>query len=430
MKTLAILLGICMIIFACKDDEPGVEVFTVEIIDGYLPQPADNWIIVSNSSGELLDYQLLQPGIFTLQAVELPSDNLLNISLLNRGTSNPNINFFSMTTYTGIPAGETWVLAPLPEIDSDPNPGEANVQITNLPPIETLNVTFSKLWEGRFNTQGTVIDNGTTSEGSFVLPLSEAQTDILISVNPQYLDESIPPDFESKYYWLSDLTDGQQINLEFPTDFFSYDQQFEIEVPDANTQVLLDVYGFEDLDATYGTGFVFTSSLAIYPINKIGAFFNDGFNHYETVMTVNNNNGSYTYKKVGDPPAPEDLNARSLDFQIQNSSFNSFAFSASPEFQIVESGWVNQVDNNGVLNTLSWTVFSERSMVNYPVLVNFPEELVQDNPALDTDNLDNTFNRFIYNIDNRTYEDFVDKSIVEPRVHKQLEEVYQLSKFD
>ncbi len=431
MKALAVLLGICMIIIACKDDdEPGVEVFTLEIEEGYLPQPANTWVLVSNSDGELLDYQLLQPGTFSLQAANIPSDNLLNISIMNQGTSNPAVNFFSVTTYTGIDLGESWVLGPPPDINGDPSPGEVNVDITNLPPIETLNVTFSKGLEGRVIPQGTIIDNGATSEGSFVIPLSEAQTEILIAVNPQYLDESVPPAFESKYYWLTDLTDGQQLNLEFPTDFLSYEKKFSVTLPPNNTNVFLDISGFQDLDATYGAGFYFTSTLAIYPIDEVEAFFNDGYNYYETYMTINYNNGSTSYRKVGSAPTLEDLSVRNLDFQMLNTSFNNYSFEASPEFQIIESGWFNQLEENGVFNSLSWRVFADRANVNFPVLINFPQELVRDHPVLSTENLDNTYNQFHYYIDNKTYDDFVDKSIRQPRVYKQLEEVYQMSKFD
>ena len=50
---------------------PGMLIFTLEAGDGYLPQPSDNWIIISSSSGNLLDYQLLQAGTFMLE--ESPS---------------------------------------------------------------------------------------------------------------------------------------------------------------------------------------------------------------------------------------------------------------------------------------------------------------------------------------------------------------------
>ena len=429
MKKLFAVLMVAGSLFACQDDEaPMSAIFTIEIGEGYLPQPADNWILVSNTDGQLLDYQSLQTGTIILQASEVPDDQKLNISLLSRGTSNPNINFFSMVTYTGIDAGESWSLQ-RPQINADPVIGSANVKIINLPAVETVNVTFSKEFEGRVVTQGDLSNNGDYWEADLVVPLSQSQTDILISVNPLYLDPSIPPDFESKYYWLSQLTDGQQIDLDFEIDFLSYQEQFSLDIPDQAGDVILDISGFQDLDATYGAGFVFTSSLAIYPINQIEVFFNQGFNVYETSFTLSNGSGSTDYHKVGEAPSLEDLSSRDLDFQILDASFHNYAFNASPEFQVVENGWFNQMVDNGLVNSLSWQVYSEVDEVNFPVLLNFPEELVAENPVLSTDNLDNTYNRFIFNIDGQSYQDFLDKVIRQPSATKRLEEVYQLTKF-
>ena len=190
-----------------------------------------------------------------------------------------------MTTYTGIDIGESWSWR-VPQINTDPIIGSANVKIINLPAVEMLNLTFSKEFEGRVTTQGNVSNNGAYWEADLVVPISQSQTDILITVNPQYLDQSIPPDFKSKYYWLSQLTDGQQVSLDFDQDFLLYQEQFSLEIPHEAGDVFLDISGFQDINATYGAGFVFTSSLAIYPINEIQAFFNQGFDVYETSYTT------------------------------------------------------------------------------------------------------------------------------------------------
>ena len=271
-----------MLFNGCQDDEqPWVDAFTLIIEEGYLPDPVDNWVIVSDSDGQLLDYQLLQTGTFTLQAPHISSDSKLNISLLSRGTSNPNINFFSMTTYTGIDPGDTWTLQQLLPVNPDPIIGYADITINNLPPQGSVEVIASKILEGRVYYTGNLTDKGNTTDLEMQIPISKMQKDVLISVSPQFYDQSIPTFPTSKHNLLSDLASDQQIILDFNIDFIAFDQSFTLDIPSNASSSFLSIYGFNDL-STYGEGFIFTSTIASYPIDAIGGFFNTGFDYYET----------------------------------------------------------------------------------------------------------------------------------------------------
>jgi len=148
------------------------------------------------------------------------------------------------------------------------------------------------------------------------------------------------------------------------------------------------------------------------------------------ILRRGNNNGLTQYRKVGDAATISDLGPRDIDFQIQDNTFNNFTFNASSEFQIVETNWFNQMEIDGVFNTLSWTIYSDRQDSSFPVLTSFPGELAADNPVLNTEDLENSHNGFIHNIDNKTYEDLLDQTIRQPNVGKQLEEVYKMTKFN
>jgi hypothetical protein len=91
------------------------------------------------------------------------------------------------------------------------------------------------------------------------------------------------------------------------------------------------------------------------------------------------------------------------------------------DYQSLQTGTI-------ILQT-SEVLYSGVDEVIFPVLLNFPEELVAENPVLSTDNLVNTYNRFLFNIDGQSYQDFLDKVIRQPSATKRLEEVYQLTKF-
>lgn len=433
VRNLVIFLAVAATLASCaEDDEPSIQVFSIEVGDGFLPTNASTWIILSDSEGNLLSEQRLEPGIFQLNANQIPSDNRLNVSVLT--IAEPNIgvpgSILSVETYTGIAAGENWTWKLPDPIIADPIVGSFNLQVTNLPPVETLGWSLSKGLEGQVVPSGNIADNGATSEANLVVPLSEAQDEILISVVNNFVDETIPPAFEPKYFLLTDLVNDQQVSLDFNTDFVPFDEQVTFETPETYNNISLTVNGFQDLSETYGSGFIFTWSTYLFKVNEMSASFNTGLNYYQTSKRIQFSDGASTYRKLGAAPTNQDLAPRDLDFQVQNTSFENYAFTASQEFQIVQTNWYKEQENNGVIDVLNWTVYADRDQAAYPVLNSFPPALTRDYPVLSPENLTNAYSRFIFNVDNKTFDDFLERNARRPISDKQLEEVYELTKFN
>ncbi len=431
-KFLYLAIGISIINGGCKDDEPRAEVFTLQVQEDYIPDHLDMWVIISDSDGELLDFNVLTPGVLHLDANQTSIDNTLNISFLSKRNNfgaPTSVNTFEMITYTGVDVGDTWFLRGPQAIELN-QAGNANLQVTNLPSAAGVELIISSFLVGRVDYEGGITDSGTNFEANLVVPIPELPRDLLVSVSPQFLDGAMPPTFTPKYYSIGNLVDGQQINLDYQRDFIPFDNEITIEPSNNSFSGFLSIRGVQDLNIQ-SEGVIFTSSSFIHQLDTLEGFFNSGLNYYETNLHFNTINGSTHYHKVGDPPTTEDLAPRDLNFEMLRTSFFDYSIhSASPEFQMIESGWGNQLQTGDIFSSLIWTIFSDINETHYPVLTSFPGELVSEYPVFNIDNLENFQNRCIYNIDGRSYEDYLNSIFKQPSSLKQLEEVYNLNKFN
>jgi hypothetical protein len=334
---------------SCSSDDPGPEnitplksVFELAIKNGgiSLPAGATEWIIASDVSGKLLDYEKLETtGKFNLAAPESFDEEKIRISFLRIVEGTDTYQYY-LRSYNHIGVNSSWnfVASQMPATDPEL---PFKVNISHYPKTASHNISISQ--------RGGEITSFTTQRDQEVLSLDfhlfKSSKDLIISLTQ--------PGSEPLFYKI-DSPSGETIDLDFAADFKSFDNAFNVPLP-GNNSYLASIRGVDDLndeviEAFSGNSFVTTSGGGADNFVTLGYL--DGYNYYYSLLLGTKNstpfNQSFHYEKMGAKPTFEDFQIPDSKVAISNSSIDNFQASLLTEFQYYGITWALSLAKPGI----------------------------------------------------------------------------------
>ena len=375
-----------------KPKEPETEVYFT--LNTYPPpnegQPEENWVILHDENGKLLDYSSYEAG--DKLEFEAASDSLtstISVSYLRYFESNGQ-KIHRISTTTGREKGLVENFGPYSTIENETpiKTGEFDILIENIPNPENVGYPVKvELSSGR----GRLGVSGSGKGYSYGIELElggvqkfEGFDDYLISI----LDHNN----ELRYYYFNNPL-GEDISLDYRTDFQEMENDISFVLPE-NINFNLNIAGFNEgqqYDAYKGY-WIHDSIFADLPTNPLRVGYTDIFSKYRTIFNITMEGYFYGIIKYGEP-----LEALTIpdkpNIQITDSSFNMFRFDVDIDYLSYSYNWVYS-DNPGSIPTTRthWGVSADKG--SSPTIGNLPTELLEKYPDLSIDLLEPTGTSF------------------------------------
>jgi hypothetical protein len=366
--------------------EPTSEVyFTIDILPSFAPFIGDNWLIIHNDNGELLDFRQYEIGdqlVFETSSTELATTESLTITNLDIGNVGQEI--YALRTYAEVKKGSVWNFKT--PINDVPDPIEDDHEFYNLSIINATSIR-------RYNVQSSKYGLNADSFYSQNAPIIERT--YVLQKNHTYLLAIEDVNGSLKYLFFNTSENETNIDLDYDQ-FLAYDYILETELPDysqfAATTRGHNSMNFDDVGYDLDSKFYFNSETLT---SKLG--FIDGLESYATELEIQMGKIRYGYFKYGsDQPQQIDVISNPI-FEIENSSILDFRFSTEVNFVRQRSFWKYPVTLQSTNNVnILWTLFSESNSIK---LNPFPDELLSSYPKLDIANLQLNYTQ-LYTISN------------------------------
>jgi len=362
---------------------------TINVAENLPTSGSDNWILVHNSQGELLDFKSYESGenlIFETEANNVTDE--LNITLFDYTVEFASTNH-TIGTYTKIPKGSVWNFKPN---RSQPNLNDLTGDIVGSMTLNLTNVIgpFIVQFSNEFRALG-----GNTTQS--VIPVDISNSITLYENTNEHLISIIDGNGELRYKTVSGLQVDDEITIDY-SEFLLFDDILEVEIPD-NGEYFAAVYGFEEgqeLRVSPGNaGFLHNLIFPIYNEYVVADPLPLGYlNRFENFLThfyFENDTFFYSYKKYGEKSEGITI-PQNPTLTLENEAISEFAFSTNQEFDRVLNLWqTSQGERNVDFIRTDWAVHSsDNSSV---VIGSFPQEILGNYPDMDLENLEYTTTR-------------------------------------
>lgn len=374
-----LVFSIAMFLISCASDDSIPELYFTYKANTDTSE-SDNWIIIHNENGELLDYNKYEENDFIkFETLNPLLTDKISVTLFSYSQTNSD-TFHGIKTTTGVDKGTVWDDKPrlINEGKRNTSIGDFNFTLNNFPSIELLNIS---------NENGE-IGGGLSGTGSNGLWTYSASNYTLYEKN-DYLFTIAEPILDAKYYFLEDIQDGDDISIDY-SEFKLFDSYLNIDIP-SNTTYLLVLLGFEDYqDYSISEGYVLNQ---IFPFdrndlnqNLLQIGYLDRFTKYRTQFRVNFDNYTYNYLKNGSKPN-EIIVPKDPTFNINDNSLQNFKFSTDVNFVKYVGKWSY---STGIRNTdwivSTWEVESQTNLDHK--IGELPKEIIMSYPKLKINSLE------------------------------------------
>lgn len=373
--------------------EPKPEVyFTLNVADNYTPQDNEDWIIIHDNTGKILDYSQLENGSnYIFEALENDLPNSFSITTFRHVllTSSMASRFF-LSTYPEILKGSIWNYS----LSPNGGPRETNPTVPGLFSIEVQNIpgyiesTLSSL------ENISPIRSYTYQRGSNNLSLQE----IDIYEDNNYLLSILDSNNDLKYTTVENVENNLQVVLNY-NDFLNFDNYVIINLPNQEIEYTYFINGLAaDIEYIGNDGFMYQHNLILsegkLPFNQLKLGYLDEFAKNKTYfsITMKDEGYSYSYNKQGTRPEAIVIPEKP-SFVINGESINNFEFTTSMEYLYSSSSWFALEETSGPPPELggpnpdstNWTVFAAPN--SNPKIDEIPSQITAKYPNLNLDSL-------------------------------------------
>ncbi|WP_420601850.1 hypothetical protein [Flagellimonas sp.] len=362
--------------------------FTFTIDQSINTSEQDNWILIHDENGKLLDYKSYESGE-TLEFEDLENNLTENIHISlfhhriittqDQNNQPQQTDQHTGTTYTSIPIKNHWTHSKYPtkleqktELTAN---GEFSLHLSNFPnPDNVLNGFFSTMRHGNLST---VVAPSFGSFSIFNPNTNTLELNGLASYNenPNYLMTVLNQEnYEMRYSFFKKTENSANLNLDY-NEFEVLDNIYNLPVLPDNQSYLFQHVGFEtETSFKSDTGYFILGPQGSPDLNgngiPVGTL--DQFEFYRTWLSYSTNEYSYHLNQDGPNMSIESYpEAPSVS---SNGNINSFDFSTTADYLRREDSWI------GSDNTTNWKVVCDAN--TYPKLSEFPEELITLFPSL------------------------------------------------
>lgn len=380
--------------------------FTLNVAPNWLSEDSiDNWIIIHDENGNLLDYSKYKNGDeLSFEAINDSVSENLRITTLSyfKYTSEEKRNYY-LNTYPNVPKNSIWNLKILSSTGDalleNPIIGKFNLKVDNIPgvKIHTLSV------DNRINNQSANIKISESNSQYYQLNINE----IDLTERDNYFLSILDGDNNLKYIFFDNIQNGENINLDYQ-DFKDFDSYLNIDLP---PQQYLKLYPTvlaypeytTQTNAVYTFNHPYDSSYWNLGLDFIKIGYLNEFKKYEIRFELSLDGYSYNYVKIGSKTnnlsIPEMPNITYKDYSIYD-----FSFSTNTEYHRKTNTWKYNSDNSST----TWSIFSDsKSNLNFNHL---PEEITNTYPDINIDAM--KFNRSELYLIGESQTDFIKNTFV------------------
>jgi hypothetical protein len=367
-------------LFSCNGDDDkktAVPLLTVVVDESYTVD-GDNWIFVTDLSGDVLDTKSYATGQ-TITFNSTKDADKINVTIF-QGHDAGNLKELSFRTYTNLDRGDSLKLNLT--ISTPPNAiGDATIELSNYGDGD--NVPASLLFSNTFGWSS----SATGGVADVVVTLPQSPADVLVTG----YRSGVPV-----YSWVNALATDDIAEKDFST-FDAFPRQFKLDYPGVSSGYVVGFY------AGNATPYYFNNSSQLdqsaFKTNTPTLGYLEGFDHYQTYVFNQNDNGTVNYYKTGSVNTSIVIPA--FTFSLTTPDIKNFSFNFSEDYTYFDAQWQYQEDANWV----HWNIESEPGQ--FSGVTSIPPEIRSLYPQLDFSKLEYFGCTFAKFLDGRKYRDAV-----------------------
>ncbi|WP_425235285.1 hypothetical protein [Ulvibacterium sp.] len=352
-------------------NEPETEVYFT--YSSY-PSDADNWIIIHDSEGQLIDYKMIEDGgPVEFLGIKDSIPEKISITEFFYSVDGGNNPFHSLLTYTDIEPGSVW--------NNFHNPPQGNLmgkfslRIENIPGLKSNTLSTPR---GSLNASDTQVEGDFNNSTLNLI-------DIPLYENEDYLLSIYDNSDGHKYVFLPKPQDGLDSIIDY-SQFLEYDTYLEIDLP-TNDFALLYIQGYSSDDPNYfWTGQTLSFNLDFSAPTMTRAGYLDIYEKYRTEFSIRSDGWSYSFSQSGAMVEDIAIPMRP-SFTLENASLYDLSFASDKNFITKNTTHSrNFTDGDGIYSETIWYV---RSSGNTSHKVGeLPEEILLKYPAMNPESLE------------------------------------------
>lgn len=372
----------------------------------------ENWLVVHNQDGELLDYKRFERGdslVFKALKSELENTEKLSITHFRYSLGGVN-HIHIIKTYTEIDKEAVWdqqavsskgssgkiemgnaFLRPkLVQELSQKNAANYNIVVNNVPGIERYTLTSKEHYSV---TARQIPQYNTTT-------LNINEVDLVLNV--EYLLSIEDAEGEMKYRFLNAPETSGDIVLDY-VDFLEYDHVLNVELPE-HDHLIAEVSGYDD-EVFVGSPLLLSRQASGGPEDQIARLgYIDDYKEYDTFFTIRTlDHYGYGFEELGKIPDTIVVMEKP-SFTFEDTSVENFNFVTEVNYLRRFSFWdFKETLPDNSINQTQWHVNAKDD--NKAKMGFLPEEIIEKYPNLNFDKLSHLRTDLV--LKGRTYEDVI-----------------------
>lgn len=384
-----------LVVFAgCEnnDDTANGPVLTLAVADFpvYLYGSLENWVIVHDEQGALVDYKKFERGTDVVIDTDKPlPGNTVGVTLLRY--RNDGIEQWTITSFLQIAIGSKLTLpnaSAMPLGNDGAATGAFTVEVTGIDRVyeSSISNSFGETCGGGWGTGGASFTCSTTAKTPKYFLLVAGQ-----SVG------------DARYKMIENVKPDDSYSLSY-ANMSPFDKFYSFAFPSSN-DVFLYTTGKEP-GQTEGSGYVINYNLNGDTHTQVAAGYLNSLTDYFTLFQARYADHTYIYENRGSIPEGEiDWPSRS-DFSLAKTFINDFKSTVNVPFVYRESTWRYLSPAVNPQKQIWWTVFGTTEAHTFTEL---PAEIVAKYPDLVFDNLKHM--RTSYVSGTNSYTDLLSKEL-------------------
>jgi len=380
-----------MVLTSCnKDDENGNtpgDLLTVEVDTSYHVD-GDNWIFVTDLTGDVLDAESYTPGQTVTFNATKDADKI-NVTIF-QGHDAGSLKELAFRTYTNLDRGTKLKLSATVN-RSVSTAGEAVIEISGYSADDKLpgSLMFSNVYGWQSSTTNGVSDVSVT--------LPQSPSTVLIAG----YRSGVPV-----YSWVEGLSLDDTVTRVF-TDFDAFPKQIQLNYPGVSNGSITGYYNGSNTPYFMSNTYQLDNTPFKTSTPTLGYL--EGFDRYQTYVYSQNDAGSVSYFKTGS--VNTSISIPAFTYTVSNNAIKGFAFAFSETYDYYDAQWQYFQDTNWI----HWDVLSAPG--TFTGVTSIPQEIRSLYPQLD-------FSKLVYSgctltqfKDGRKYVDIVPMSTNESPVN-------------
>lgn len=355
------------------NSDASVEEITYFTYQNFQNQGLENWIIIHDENGNLIDYkQIIDVGSMDFTIGEDVLSEKLSATKLSFSADEAGNNLYhSLLTYTDLEIGSVW------EDRSNSFEGNLiggfNLQVENISGVENILIT----------TPSGILRTGNPNANEFSGNTLQLM-DIPFYQEQEYLISIRDSNGLTKYLLLSPEND---FDYSYDYDSFQeFDDSYKLELPPNNFNLIF-TGGFKTNDANtyWNYGHRFTEYIG----NEAGEFnlgYINGYERYRSYFSITREDFTYTLQVIGDKVQDVTIPDRPL-FTVENSNIYDFEFSS--DLNAITKNTRHEsiiIDEQSRYLSTTWLVYS--SGKSSQKIGRLPDEIIEKYPDMVLDTLE------------------------------------------